>query len=260
MKNIKASILIANYNNEKYIKECIKSLKRQTYRNIEIIFFDDGSQDRSLNIIKKFSRIKTITNNKRGKFGSFNQMNAYEAAFKKSKGEIIFLLDSDDFFSKKKIKIIVDIFLKNKKLSTIFDLPIIKRHNKLTFKKNKNKFFDNFWPYIPPQSCISIRRKDFKKIISKIKFTQFPDIWMDFRIGIYLKYISKNFFILNKNLTYYRQSSEMVSSNFKFLSFTWWKRRMQAHQYIKYFFFKNKLIYKKNLDYFLTFFVNIFIK
>ena len=83
---------------------------------------------------------------------------------------------------------------------------------------------------------------------------------MDFRIAIYLKYISKNFFILNKNLTYYRQSSGTVSSKFGYLSSAWWKRRMQAHKYIKYFFNKYKIRYQKNLDYFLTLFIQVFIK
>ena len=64
---------------------------------------------------------------------------------------------------------------------------------------------------------------------------------MDFRIGLYLKYIKKDFNILEKNLTYYRQSQTMVSSNFKFLSISWWKRRKQAHDYVKYFFVKNKI-------------------
>lgn len=82
---------------------------------------------------------------------------------------------------------------------------------------------------------------------------------MDFRIALYLKYISKNFFILNNNLTFYRQSPKMVSSNFKFLSTSWLKRRMQAHNYVKYFYLKNKINYKKNLDYFITAFVNLFI-
>ena len=46
--------------------------------------------------------IKIIKNKVRGKYGSYNQMNGYYRAFKKSKGEIIFLLDSDDFFKKNK--------------------------------------------------------------------------------------------------------------------------------------------------------------
>ena len=129
----------------------------------------------------------------------------------------------------------------------------------ITVPKNKKKLLDNYWPYIPPQSCISIRRKHFKKMMNKINFNLFPDIWMDFRIALYLKYISKNFFILNNNLTFYRQSPKMVSSNFKFLSTSWLKRRMQAHNYVKYFYLKNKINYKKNLDYFITAFVNLFI-
>jgi len=259
LKNLKVSILIANYNNQYYLEECIKSIKSQTYKNIEVIFHDDFSSDESLNKASKFKNLKIIKNKKRSKFGSFNQMNAYQRAFNKSTGEIIFFLDSDDFFKKNKVKDTVNAFLKNNKISAIFDLPIIKYEKKMKFAKNKKKLLDNYWPYIPPQSCISIRRKYFKKIMNKVNFNLFPDIWMDFRIALYLKYISKNFFILNKNLTFYRQSPKMVSSNFKFLSISWLKRRMQAHNYVKYFYLKNKINYKKNLDYFITAFINLFI-
>jgi hypothetical protein len=187
-------------------------------------------------------------------------MNAYYRAFKKSKGEIIFLLDSDDLFKKNKIKTVINAFLKNKKLSSLFDLPIYKYKNSLKLVKNKKKIISNFWPYIPPQSCIVMKRELFQKMINRINFNFFPDIWMDFRIGIYLKYIKKDFYILNQNLTYYRQSQEMISSNFKFSSSAWWKRRKQAHHYVKYFFFKNNIQHVKNLDYLLTNFMNYFIR
>ena len=260
MKDIKVSVLIANYNNEKYLIECIDSVKKQTYQNVEIIIHDDSSSDNSINRINKYKNITIIKNRKRGKYGSYNQMNAYYRAFKKSKGEIIFLLDSDDLFKKNKIKTVINTFLKNKKISSLFDLPIYKYRNKLKFIKNKKKVISNFWPFIPPQSCIVMKREKFKEIIKKINFNLFPDIWMDFRIGMYLKYIKKDFYILDKNLTYYRQSQEMISANFKFLSIAWWRRRMQAHDYVEYFFLKNKINYKKNLDYSLTNFINFFIK
>jgi glycosyltransferase involved in cell wall biosynthesis len=253
------SILIANYNNQYYLEECIKSIKSQTYKNIEVIFHDDFSSDKSLSKASKFKSLKIIKNKKRGKFGSYNQMNAYQRAFNKSTGEIIFFLDSDDFFKKNKVADIVNVFLKNNKISAIFDLPIIKYEKKIKFEKNKKKLLDNYWPYIPPQSCISVRRKHFKNMMNKINFNLFPDIWMDFRIALHQKYISKNFFILNKNLTFYRQSPKMVSSNFKFLSISWLKRRMQAHNYVKYFYLKNKINYRINLDYFITAFINLFI-
>ena len=83
-------------------------------------------------------------------------MNAYNRAFKISNGEIIFLLDSDDLFSKNKIKNVINAFSKNKKITSLFDLPIYKYKEKLKFIKNKKKFVSNYWPYIPPQSCIVI--------------------------------------------------------------------------------------------------------
>ena len=260
MKKLKVSVLIANYNNHDYLTECISSIKKQTYKNIEIVFHDDFSSDNSLKLINKYKDLKIIKNKNRGKYGSYNQMKAYQRAFNKSSGEVIFFLDSDDLFKKNKIKTIVNAFSDNKKISSIFDLPILKYNKKLKFTKNKKKFFPSFWPYIPPQSCIAIKRRDFKKIINQINFNLFPDIWMDFRIALYLKYISKNFFILDKNLTYYRQSPKTISASFKFLSFAWWKRRMQAHNYVEYFFLKNKIIERKNLDYLLTLLINFFIR
>ena len=78
---MKASIVIANFNNSKFIDECIESLNNQTYKNIEIIFFDDNSHDNSLEKIKKFKNVRIIENKIQTKFGSFNQMNAFKKAF-----------------------------------------------------------------------------------------------------------------------------------------------------------------------------------
>ena len=50
----KVSIIIPNYNNEKYIEQCIKSCIFQEYKNLEIIIIDDGSNDNSEKIISKY--------------------------------------------------------------------------------------------------------------------------------------------------------------------------------------------------------------
>ena len=249
---MKASVLIANFNNQKYINECLRSLLNQTYKNFEIIFHDDNSNDESIINIKKYKNVKIIENKKRGKFGSLNQINAYKRAFKICRGEIIFLLDSDDYFLKNKIKSIIKAFETNNKIKVIYDLPVILKDKKKMLVKNKQRILNNYWPYIPPQSCISFRRKYFEEIINKIKVNNFYDVWMDFRLAIYLKYIENNFYIHEKNLTIYRQNVNSVSSGFTFLSTNWWKRRLQAHQYIKFFFNKNKINYKKNFDYYFT--------
>ena len=101
---MKASIVIANYNNAKFIKECIESLNSQTYRDLEIIFFDDNSKDNSLEIIREFKDVTVIENTIQTDFGSLNQINAFKKAIELSSGEIIFFLDSDDYFHEKKLK------------------------------------------------------------------------------------------------------------------------------------------------------------
>ena len=62
MKKPLVSILIASYNKEKYVNRCIKSCLSQTYKNIEIIFIDDGSKDNTWSKIlensKKNNRIQ----------------------------------------------------------------------------------------------------------------------------------------------------------------------------------------------------------
>ncbi len=260
MKTPKASILVVNYNNAKFIEENINSLKKQTYRNVEIVYFDDFSSDNSISLLKKYKNLKLIKNKKRGKFGSYNQMNGFLKAYKKSKGDILFLLDSDDYFDSRKVEKIMREFKKNKKIIAVYDLPIYLKKNNFKKQKIKKKLFQTYWPYIPPQSCTAIRREAFEELIFKISFNSFPDIWMDFRIGIYLKYIKKKFYFINENLTYYRQVENSASSKFSFISFNWWNRRMQAHNYIKFFFTKNNIFYRKNFDYYLTKFINFFIK
>ena len=54
------SVLIPNYNNSKYIKEAVGSVLRQSHKNIEIIIVDDGSTDRSVEIIKFLGTHKKI--------------------------------------------------------------------------------------------------------------------------------------------------------------------------------------------------------
>ena len=255
-----ATVLIANYNNFKCIDQCLTSVINQNYKKIEIIVVDDNSSDNSLEILNNYAnQIKLIKKKKKIGLGSFDQMNSYYEAFKESKGEIIFLLDSDDYFHLDKVSIIMNEFHQDEKKKILFDLPIKKYPNKEILLKNKKKLFNNYWEYFPPTSCIALRKNDFEYIFKLVNFRLFSDIWLDFRIGVVSKYIFNQYNLINKNLTFYRQLDTSISSNFSHLSRNWWKRRKQAHNFIQYFFKNNKIKYKKNLDYFLTNFINYFI-
>ena len=130
---MKASVLIANYNNSKFIDDCIISLKNQTYSEIEILFHDDGSSDNSLEVVKKYSNIIVIENKIKTKYGSLNQLNAFRKMSEISSGEILFFLDSDDFFHKTKINNIIKEFENSEKNQIIFDYPQILENGKTYF-------------------------------------------------------------------------------------------------------------------------------
>ena len=260
--NFKVSVLIANYNLEEYLEDCIKSILEQSYKNIEIIIIDDGSQDNSLNILKKYKEKIIIVkkNYKKAKIGSYDQATSYFECLKIASGEIVFLCDSDDFFEKTKVKTIVNKFLEKKETTLVFDLPILRFKNKEKLFKKSFFSLSNYWSYIAPTSCISIKRKEFLNNFKSINSDGFPDLWLDFRLCIFNKYILKNAAYVEKYLTYYRQTDTMVSSKFKYLSKNWWLRRSQAHNYVKFFFKENNILYKKNLDCLITNFINYFIK
>ena len=60
-----ASILITNYNKEKFLKKNIISCLKQNYKRKEIIFFDDKSSDNSLKIVQKYKKVFLIRNKKK---------------------------------------------------------------------------------------------------------------------------------------------------------------------------------------------------
>lgn len=114
-----ASVLINNYNYEDFIVQCVDSVLNQTYKNIEIIVYDDGSTDLSLQKLSQYSNLKVISKANHGKSNNLNQMNAVYQAYLHSKGEYIFLLDSDDWFKGDKIERVIEIFERNPELEVI---------------------------------------------------------------------------------------------------------------------------------------------
>ena len=249
---MKISVVIANYNSGKYIDQCINSLKSQTYKDIEIIFFDDNSTDNSLEIIQKYSDVKILKNKKQTNFGSINQLNAFKNAINLSSGSLIFFLDSDDYFHEKKVETVVDYFKNDVSKKISFDLPIIVQDNLQKKESGKKNILKTYWPYIHPTSCITIRKEIVDELFGTISFDSFTDVWMDLRITIFAQYILKSLDIINENLTYYRKTDANISSKFKKFSKNWWKRRRQAHEYFYKFSKENKLNFKKNFDFVIT--------
>ena len=252
------SILINNFNKENFCEKAVKSVINQNYNKLEVIFYDDSSSDQSLNRIvtlkkkNKYKKIKIIKNRLRGEFSSHNQIVGIKRSLKKSKGEIICLLDSDDWFKKNKIKKIVEFFRNNKKQDILFDKPLF--FSKEDIKKTDIKYGkrENSWPRFPPTSCISLRKKSLEFVIRKIFFKDCPDLWIDFRLASFYAIKKNQFNLSSEYLTYYRQLPNSNEKKYeKFLNFAWWNRRNQAFKFINLINKKNYKKYK-TFDFYLT--------
>lgn len=145
---MKFSILIAHYNNFEYFKQCYESLKKQTYKNFEIILVDDCSTDDSfekiIEVTKNDDRIKTYKNEENKGVG-FTKRRCVDL----SSGEICGFVDPDDAITEDAIEISVKAY-KNDCIATYSQFYLcdenlkIKKIFKNTSKvENKNLLFFN---------------------------------------------------------------------------------------------------------------------
>lgn len=94
--NKKVSIIIPNYNCEKYITECLESVYNQKYKNFEVIIIDDGSTDNSVDIIENYIKLHKIENITFIKQYNMNASIARNKGIEVASGYYIYFLDSDD--------------------------------------------------------------------------------------------------------------------------------------------------------------------
>lgn len=103
MENLCISIIIPVYNTEKYLSKCIASVRNQTYKNLELIFVDDGSTDSSSAIIadavKLDPRVKYVGQKNCGLSAARNR------GMKEASGDYIMFLDSDDWIDQETCEI-----------------------------------------------------------------------------------------------------------------------------------------------------------
>jgi glycosyltransferase involved in cell wall biosynthesis len=252
------SILITNYNKENFLEKSLHAACNQNFQNYEIILFDDCSKDNSIEIIKRFKKIKLINNHsKKKKSGALSQINGIIECFKKSKGNIICLLDADDYFKKNKLKTVDQYFKDNRKLDCLFDIPI--HDSKQFYLKKKSKNY-SIWETIFPTSCISVRRNFFTNFLRNINKNNFSHLEIDARLSIFSKFYMNEGHILNKKITKYNYDYNGITANIKKYSSKWWIRRSEAFTYLRIIMKKKKTPFVSSFDYCLTNFFSILLK
>jgi len=197
------SIVINCYNGEKYLDECIKSVLNQSYKNWEIIFFDNNSNDKSSLMLRKYrdKRIKYFKSKK-----TFRLYKARNLAIKRCKGELVSFLDVDDWWLKDKLTKQVKVFSKNKTIDILYSNLYLyderKKNKKIYINKKlytgkiTQELIDKF--EMPILTTV-IKRKIFEKI----KFDSRYTIIGDFDLFVRLSLI-KDIKTIQEPLAYYR--------------------------------------------------------
>lgn len=160
----KFSIIVPVYNVEKYIKKCLDSVFAQTLKDFEVIVINDGTKDKSIELIKNYD-VKIINQKNQGLSAARNR------GVKESRGEYLLFLDSDDYLEKDTLKELNESFKNNPdivrfqirevyedgKVINYQEIPFNNKNGVEAFKLfTKYHFVENAW-------CYAIKRKYYLK-------------------------------------------------------------------------------------------------
>lgn len=215
----KISIVVPVYNVEKYIVRNLKSLVKQTYKNIEIIVVNDGSPDNSQKIIDKFQKkypdkIKSYIKEN----GGLSDARNYGIA--KATGKFIMFIDSDDYVEKNIVEELYNSIKENKSDIAICDIyDDYEMINRSGIYKNyiPKSFCDIYTDKLQLLNRFCTWNKLFNIELFKDKNMLFAQnkIYEDLRLipKLYLK--ANKISYVNKPLYHYiiREGSVMTSSN-----------------------------------------------
>lgn len=160
--NPQVEILMATYNGENYIVEQIESLFNQTYKNWSLLIRDDGSKDKTIEIIKNLEKqypdkIKLLRDDK----GGLRARDNFLELLRNSKENYIMFCDQDDVWLPNKIELTL------KKMLEVEDGPTLIHTDLKVVDKNLNIISNSFWKF----QNIDPKRKSYNYLIIQNNIT-----------------------------------------------------------------------------------------
>lgn len=205
MEKAKISIIVPVYNVDKYLERCIDSLLKQTYKNLEIILIDDGSEDSCPLICdqyKKKDRRIIVIHKKNGGAASARNMGLDMAT-----GEYIGFVDSDDYVSEEYIQnLYQNLNRENADISVCSFYNLYKDHMELVANENMGIYDSREYLelFLKDWKCGLIWNKLFKAMLfQKVRFSEGHVI--DDEFFTYKAVMQSNRIVVgNEPLYYYR--------------------------------------------------------
>lgn len=241
------SIIVPIYKVEKYLKKCIESILKQTYKNIEIILVDDGSLDNCGKICDYYKqmdkRIKVIHKNN----GGLSEARNY--GIREARGDYLLFVDSDDFIAENICEILINNINKYSADMAICNFYYVFENkkaikNEMSSKKDvqvlekENIIREYFLNYSVDLNVAwnKLYKKDIFKGKNAILFPVgklHEDTYIMYKIYYNLNRLVR----INKPLYYYRQRNDSIISSFSI------KNVEDIMGYIKDYY-----IFSKNVD------------
>jgi glycosyltransferase involved in cell wall biosynthesis len=175
-QNLKISIITVTKNSANFLEESILSIFNQSYKNYEHIIIDGNSTDKTIDIIKKHNEKISywISEDDNGLYDAMNK------GIKKSTGDIIGILNSDDIFFPDALKIVNKYFLLNFDLDFLFGS--VYKH-KLMHGYNPKKIKWSFGFYSTHSVGFFIKKKSQEKVgLYSLKYKYSSDYDLFYRL------------------------------------------------------------------------------
>jgi len=213
------SVVVSCYNHENYIKESLLSVLNQSYQNIELIVFDDGSVDNSADIIETLSKEHGFFFQGQENIGFTPTLNK---AIKLCKGKYIAFLGSDDLFFEDKIEKQVQ-FLEDRDDIAVCggNMVFIGAEGEILEKQKKKPYSEVDFITIfnnrkagPPASSAMIRLDVLRKMGGYDPKIGLEDLYIWMKITHHGYKIA----ILDDDMIYYRKHGSNTSKQYKFMS------------------------------------------
>ena len=223
------SIVIPIYNAEKYLVECLNSIKNQTYKNFEVIMVNDGSKDDSeticMNFLRSDSRFRYLKKENGGVSSARN------VGLDNVEGDYITFIDADDWVDENHLEILIDGIIKNNCEVAIssymrfintretYLINIYSNQEKYLLnygKMNREKFLTELPKLISINNSFNcaVSKLFSRRLVEDIRFDS-NIIYaedLDFYFKLYLK--ANNFIFINAETYIYRQHDESTTSGF----------------------------------------------
>ncbi len=111
------SIIVPNYNHSKFLPQRIDSILSQTYQNFELIILDDCSTDNSAEVIKGYAQNEKVSHIVLNEYNSGSTFIQWQKGFDLSKGELIWIAESDDYSDPDFLQTMVETFKEKESVS-----------------------------------------------------------------------------------------------------------------------------------------------